>query len=463
MTLISAILLLAFAPAIAGAEEDLTTLIKQLSSQVSALQEQARLANERIRDLENRLQQQEKAAPKTVAAKPPTAPPQESIAPTPTAKPALTAGDAPGTFKLPGTGTSLGFGGYVKLDANYSSVSAGRDRLGDQALVAAQIPIGNVRGGEHSETTFHAKESRLWLKSFSPSAWGDINTFVEVDFFGDPATFTYTPRLRHAFGSIGHFLAGQTWTTFLNTAAIPDTLDINGPVGSLLYHRQPLIRWTQPFQAFGSPMEVQFALESPRTRLWEPANPNGFATPNSDRYPDIVARLNYSPDWGSLSLSALARQIRYTLPLSKDRQEEWGGAISLAGRIHTAGLDNLRFMLGFGDAYGRYATINTFEDAVLNRAGDMHLVSTYSAMVAYEHWWSKAWRSNVAYGYAAADQPDFVTGDMTRQAQSAHANLLWSPTLQTTFGLEYIYAMRERVDGRTGDLHRVQFSSRFNF
>jgi hypothetical protein len=35
--------------------------------------------------------------------------------------------------------------------------------------------------------------------------------------------------------------------------------------------------------------------------------------------------------------------------------------------------------------------------------------------------------------------------------------------LQTTIGLEYIYANRELTNHQNGELHRVQFSTRFNF
>lgn len=447
------------APGCKAADDELRALVKQLSAQVSQLQQQSQQANDRIRELEAKLhqsEQREPAAPKVAATSGEAASKTEQ-------HPLVSAGDTPGTFRIPSTNTSLGFGGFVKFDANFSSVSMGRDKLGDQALSVSQIPIGLARRGEHGETTFHAKESRFWLKSFTPSAFGNIDTLLEFDLFGSPETFNYTPRLRHAYGSIGNFLAGQTWTTFLNVSAIPDTLDINGPVGSTLYLRQPMVRWSQPFALASLPLEFQIAAESPRTRIWEPAAPDVFGTPNADRYPDLVARLNATGTWGNLSLTGLARHIRYNRPGKTDTEVQWGSAVNLSGRIDTWGRDNLRFMLAYGDAYGRYATLNTFEDAALDSAGNLHLVTTYSAMAAYQHWWDKNWRSTVAYGYAASDQPDFVTGDMNRQAQSVHANLLWSPTLQTTFGLEYIYALRERVDGRTGDLHRIQLSTRFNF
>ncbi|MBS1213847.1 MAG: porin, partial [Proteobacteria bacterium] len=192
-------------------------------------------------------------------------------------------------------------------------------------------------------------------------------------------------------------------------------------------------------------------------------NVYGFSTPNDERYPDLVARLNYLPEWGSLSLSGMGRQIRYAPAKTSGQQEAWGGGVSLTGRINTFGLDNVRFMLGYGDALGRYASTNTFEDATLDATGDLQLVNTYSAMLAYQHWWDNAWRSNLAYGFAQADQPALTTGDLTRRAQSVLLNLLWSPVLQTTFGLEYIYATRTTVEGESGDLHRLIFSTRYNF
>lgn len=473
------------APCSVVAEDDLRALIKAMSAQMAELGNQVKQSNQRIAELEAKLAQFEQqkmqagvanasgqpAATQatTVAAGTAAAPIVEGAA---KAAPAVTVGDVKGTFKIPGTETSLGFGGYVKLDANYSSVGMGGDKLGDQHLVVAQIPVGDNRLGEHSKNTFHAKESRFWLKSFTPSGWGDINTFLEVDFLGAQEVSNYTPRLRHAYGSIGNFLAGQTWTTFLNVAAIADTLDPAGPVGALLYGRQPQVRWTQPFNLAGTPMEFQAALETPKSRLWAasdsplgggPADAYGFSNPNDERYPDIIARLNYMPDWGSLSLAGMARQIRYSKQASVMEQGVWGGAVSLAGKINTWGMDNLRFMLNYGNAIGRYATFNAFEDAALDADGRLQLVKVYGGTLAYQHWWDKTWRSTLAYGVVSAEQPAFVGGEMTQQAQSVHANLLWSPISQATIGVEYTCAIRERVDGQDGDLHRLQFSTRFNF
>lgn len=440
----------------AHADEDMRELLKTLSQQVSELKNQVQQSNAKISELEKKLEQAG-GTPVPVDRNPvknnvqanPSASDKET-------KAAVTVGDAKGSYKIPGTETSIGVGGFIKLNAINNSVSAGKDALGDQSLIASQIPVGSQRNGEHEQITFHAKESRFWIRSFTPNALGDINTYFEMDLFG--AADSYTPRLRHAYGSFGKFLAGQTWTTFLNVAALPDTIDNNGPLGALSYLRQPLIRWSE---SLTSTVEFQAALESPRSFLWSASNATGITQPNAERYPDIIARLNYTPNWGNLSVAGMGRQIRYTD--TKNQSQAFGGAVSMAGKINLFELDDMRFMASYGNVLGRYASTNTFEDAAMDASGKLRLVNVYDAMLSYQHFWSKTWRSTAALGYERADQPIFVNGLFTRTAKSAQINLLWSPMLQTTIGLEYIYALRELNNGQSGDLHRVILSTRFNF
>ncbi len=466
----------------ASADENVAALLKELKAEIRALKDQVKQSNARIEQLEKKLkasrsrQQAKENNNETLA----SAPLSTSVPLTETTnenvntdtqpgKPAITVGDIKGTYKIPGTDTSVGLGGYVKIDTLFSSVSAGRNKLGNQILLFSEIPVDDPTN-EHEQTTFHAKESRIWFKSFTPTKWGDINTYLEIDFFGNAATYNYTPRLRHAFGTFGNFLGGQTWTTFLNVAALPESLDAIGvSAGSLYNFRQPLVRWTQPFTWNTMPLEFQFALESPRSNIWVPATFEGtggptFVSSDDAHYPDIVARLNFYSDWSSLSLATLVRQIRYTQPTTEFQQDRWGGAVNLAGKINTIGLDNIRFMLHYGNGAGRYiTTANTFGDAALAADGHMDLIETYGGMLSYQHWWDRQWRSSLTYGFSNSEQPDYVNAALTQQVQSVHANLLWSPVNEAMMGIEYILATRELLDHRNGWLHRVQLSARYNF
>lgn len=464
-----------------AADDDMRAMLKELSKQVSELKAHSSQADAKIRELETNLEQ-EKQKNRQAATTPIITAPAASTAvasaakePKKDEKPPVTLGDVKGTFKIPGTETSLGFGGFVKMDVNESSVSAGSNASGDQLLTMSQIPVAPTgHRGEDSQLTLNARESRFWFKSFTPSQWGDINTYMELDMYGSSTGTNYAPRLRHAYGAFGNFLVGQTWTTFLNELSAPDTLDNAGSVG-MAKLRQPLVRWTQPFKVLDQSFDFQVAAEAPASTLWTSsawttamaASPNaltytGLTAPDDDRYPDMIARINYKPSWGNLSLAAMGRQIRNTSTAGAAR-EQWGGGISLAGKVNVFEQDNIRFTLNYGNAIGRYSSVNKLEDAAMDSVGNMHLVNVYSGVFAYQHWWDKAWRSTLAYGLEQADQPNFVTRTMTRQSQSVHANLLWSPLPQATLGLEYIYGTRELIDGRNGNISRAQLSAKYNF
>jgi hypothetical protein len=459
---ILALSLMSFIPDV-HAKQDLRQLVMQLTQEIHSLQSQVAQSNARIDDLEQQLKQSVVHSEITADHKNDVSikPSHVTDHPGQPVKAPVTEGDFKGSFKVPATNTSIGLGGFVKLDTLFSSVSMGKDKFGNQRLEVSEIPVGTVPAADNDQISFHAKESRFWFRSFTPSQWGDFNSYLELDFLGDPAAYTYTPRLRHAYGSLGHFLGGLTWSTFFNSQALADTLDNNNSAGTLLALRQPQLRWTQPFSIYSTHMEWLLALEAPKTRVWDVSS-HALNTVSSSHFPDVVARLNLNPDWGNISLAAIARQLQ-SMPTTLNKENtQWSNAISLAGKINTVGPDNMRFMLGYGDALGRYDTNNFFADAIANTTGEFDSLTSYTGMFAYQHWWNQSWRSSLVYGIAYADQPDFVQ-TANQQAQSLHANLLWSPMSQTTIGLEYIYANRELVNSQNGELQRLQLSTRFSF
>lgn len=191
---------------------------------------------------------------------------------------AILEGGLPGTIKIPNTGLSMGFGGYVKLDVNVSNRGAespGGINEGDQFVIPGLIPVGDMADDGY-QLTFNARESRVWWKAFMPTDWGDFNAYVEIDFYAFQApgnervSNSFAPRLRHAYGTLGPLLAGQTWSTFMNASSLPDNLDFVGSVGPA-FDRQPQVRWTQPV---GGPFSIMFAVESPETTATSSGRPS---------------------------------------------------------------------------------------------------------------------------------------------------------------------------------------------
>jgi len=427
------------------AEEDLHQTVNILRSQVEIL-------TSRLQILEKRLQEK---APDKMMAQPKVASNYDSKL--------RHSEEIKNSMKIPNTNTKLEIGGYIKLDVNYNSQSvggSGGSNLGDQFLQPGSIPIQS-NPSEQNQITFHARQSRFWIKSETPTDWGNFKTYLEMDFFAfqspgnERVSNSYAPRLRHAYGTLGQFLIGQTYTTFMNVSALPELNDFGGPVGRI-FARQPQIRWKH--QLFNSSFNGMLALESPETTLTQT---NGKRqTPNQDYIPDMIARINLHQSWGNISLAGMVRNIQTNTPKPDNA---FGGVVNFSGKIKTIARDDLRFMGYYGNAMGRYASSNLFNGGAINNQGKISLFNQYGGYISYRHWWDKHWRSTLVYGISYADNPDFVARTVTRQAQAAQINLLWSPIHQATFGLEYTYANRKLENHQTGHLHRVQFSSIFHF
>lgn len=384
--------------------------------------------------------------------------PPAAAAPPATAQ-AVTGGATPGSFKLPGSETSVTIGGYAKLDAIYSSRSAGVASLGDQFLFPSLIPVGPDAGAnEKNQVTLHGRQSRLLVRTSTPSRFGAVTTLIEGDFFGadgnESSSNSHALRIRHVYGSIGKLSGGQFWTNFLNVGAYAETLDFGGPVGQI-FVRQAQVRWTEPF-AGG---EWAIAAENPESVLSADGTGAAFRA-DDDRIPDLTARVAFTAGKGRYSLQLLARNIRADTPAVVD--DRWGAALGVAGVVPVFGQNDLRFNVNVGNVLGRYQELSFFPDGhiVGNR---VELADAVSGYVAYRHFWAPGLRSNFVLSASRADNPSGVAGIVNKEAQSAHLNLIWSPVPQVNLGAEYIHAKREVEDGRSGRLNRLQLSAQYGF
>ena len=378
----------------------------------------------------------------------------------------VTGGATKGSFKLPGSNTSVTLGGYVKLDAVFSNPHIGAGTNPDLQLNPAAIPVGpGADDHKRNQVDFGARESRLFAKTSTPTPFGDFNTHVEADFYGADAneivSNSHGLRLRHAYGTLGNFLAGQTWTNFMNAAALPDTLDFGGPVGQI-FDRQAQVRWTQSFGAssLGTGGQWSVGLENPETNVQIP----GAATLAAmrDRVPDITGQALFNTSIGKISVHGVVRQLRVDSAAPAAVSEKWGGAVSVAGVLPTVGKDDFRFTASAGNAIGRYLD-GFFPDAVLGADGQIRLPKQWGWFAAYRHYWFDQLRSNLVLSTASESNPAGAPANTNKSTASAHVNLIWSPVANTDLGVEYIFADRKTQDGLKGNLNRLQASAKYAF
>lgn len=335
-------------------------------------------------------------------------------------------------------------GGYVKVDVIHDF-----DEIGStDSFDPRTIPTDDT-GEPGDATRIHARQTRFNLDIRGPTDMGDFRAFFEGDFFGDKGTF----RMRHAYGSVGRVLGGQTWTAFMDDAAMPETLDFESPIAFPMV-RQAQVRWTQPMED-GSYWAV--ALEDPDSDVIEP---DGAAEADEadEPLPDLTARLHLENARGHVQLGLFGGMARFDPVVgSTDDVALWG--VNLSTKLETFGSDNAIVQVTYGDGVGRYRGGTT---AAPDADGDLEAVPTLGLMGAYQHVWSADYRSTLAYSWGEGDLPDGVPATANEELTYLAANLIWQFTDRAWAGIEYLYGSRDTFDGADGDAHRLQLALRYD-
>jgi len=358
----------------------------------------------------------------------------------------------PGYLDMPGTNLSMKIGGYAKM-----SIVQSFDPVGStDRFIVGLIPVTGDEGGVESQASLSVAQSRLNLDVRGNSPMGPLRAFIEGDFAGSGDTF----RLRHAFGQFRKVLAGKTWSTFVDSQAVPEDIDFEGLNGRINV-RQAQLRF---FPSIGENLELAVAIEDP--------DPDVTGGTGLTKVPDVVAsiRRTWLNRW-HVRTALLLRKISARPddnPSVTGTDTGWG--LSASGRLNVprwGTADNILFQLNYGDGIGRY--INDLgsvggQDAVFDPVtGELKTLTAFGAYVSFQHWWSERMRSTLVLGYTDVDNFDFQPDDAYHQTRRVTANLLFSPIPRVDVGAELLWGERTNKDGNTGDALQLQLAARYIF
>ena len=263
--------------------------------------------------------------------------------------------------------------------------------VGRDFYVPGVIPVG----GEGESATFdaHARQSRFFLKTATTLDNGKkINGTLEFDMMstypiGDERISNgYAPELRHAFLTYDNWLMGQTWSTFMDLASLPDSLDFIGNTDGAIFDRQAQVRYTSG--------GWQVALENPETTV-TPNTGGARIVTDDNSVPDVIVKYHHADSWGSVAVAVMARQLAIESAGIDDTTN--GYAVSVSGKYNLSATDDIRFTINSGEGLGRYIGLNTSNDAVLDAAGKLDAIKVTGYALAYKHAWADKWRSSLIY------------------------------------------------------------------
>lgn len=398
-------------------------------------------------------------------------------------KDAVVVGDIPGSFRIPGSETSIKLYGYAELNAIHEF--KGDNSANDYSTFLPYAPI-NGTTERKGQTLIHARTSRLGVEASTPTAYGPMGVKLEGDFNNDPRTGnaasggssnailtqqgvnSYNFRLRQAYGTFGGFTIGQTWSTFMDLDNSPETVDFNGPIGST-FIRQGVIRY-----AYGTPDMGTFtaALENPVSYAYD--NTGAVSSKGFSKSPDLVGRWDKAFDWGNVSVRGLTQEVKVIDDAAGLNASKRGYGLGSTALVKTrGGQDMLSLAVTYGDGIGRY--FNYIEGAFVDDANQRILMErALGVVVGYQYKASDTLRSNFVLGWQKNENnayTEFALANglgsgqygINKSLYQVHAGLIYNPVKNVDLGAEYIYGQRKTLAGEKGDLSRFNLMARYTF
>ena len=429
--------------------------------QVLALREQVRKLEEQLKQDHDRLQALEQEMPQVAAANERIKKLEKTTKNLPEAADVVSAGDFPGSLRIPGTNAALKVGGQVRVILVDSLAPIGSD----DRFVTSSIPVrGTATAEQGARLAMTAIPSRFNFDVRSPSSVGDLRAFIEADFAGTNGTL----RLRHAFAQRGLLLVGQTWSTFSDPEAEPDSIDFEG-LNAISLFRPVQVRYTLPV---AEKLTLAAALENPK--------PEVTSATGVSKLPDIVLRLRWDAGQalgpfmrtvGHLQAAVVLRQLRAVPESMPDKAAFTPGyGLGLSGRLNTGWIfegDDLTFSAYAGAGIGRYITdLDTFggQDAVFDPAGgSLEVLPVVAGYLGYEIGWTEKVRSTLTAGWVQVSNLGIQAGDSLEKTLRGSANVMWSPEPRLDFVVEFLGGKRWNKDGSSGVANQLQVGGRYVF
>ena len=335
-----------------------------------------------------------------------------------------------------------------------------------------RLPSFEDQFGRDHNTFAGVRQSRLGVRSSTPTALGDLKTTFEFELFGtgvDEGQTTF--RLRHAYGELGAFGAGQTWSPFMDPDVFPNSLEYWGPTG-MVFFRNVQVRW----MPVTGEHAVTLALERPGASGDQGVYADRIELQNiRGRFPlpDFSGSYKYSQDWGYVRAAGMLRLIKWDdvlddgFDLSGDATG-WG--INLSSNWKATKNDVVRLQFVFGEGIQNYMNdspvdigiVDNFSNPVTPILGEPIPIVGIVAFV--DHTWNEKYSSTFGYSWQDNDNTEGQTPDAFKTGHYALGNLLYYPAPNVMVGGELQWGRRENfADGFQSDGVKVQFSFKYNF
>jgi hypothetical protein len=367
-----------------------------------------------------------------------------------------------GTFEV--YGQIMADGGY-----NFNSI----DPVWFDMMRPSKLPSFNNEFGPDGNVFFGVRQTKLGIKSNSPTRFGDLKTHFDFDLvgFGRDAGQT-TFHLVNAYAQLGRVGAGQTASSFMDLEVFPNTLDYWGPLSRVFFlniqlRYMAIDRKNQKFI---------IALERP-----------GATADGGDyrqslelqqvipvfKFPNLTSQFRLGSDWGYVQVAGILKSIKW-----KDQDPSGfdlsGSAIGWGfnlGTVVKAG-EKVKFKTQgvYGKGIENYIADVTPDVGLRSQPGNLNqpfqgtVLPVWGFFSFAEISWNSNLESSVGYSMLTVSNSDLQAADAFRKGYYGLINLRHYPVTNVMVGVEYQWGRRDNFsDGFHSDGNKIQLLFEYNF
>jgi hypothetical protein len=364
----------------------------------------------------------------------------------------------------------LDIAGFAMFDGGYDFDQ--NDPNWFDTMRPSKLPAYKDEFGKDGRFYASVRQSRLGFNGYVPTKFGELKTIFEFELFGtgvDAGQTTF--RLRHAWGELGRFGAGQYWSTFVDTDVFPNQLEYWGPDG-IIWYRNVQFRFTAWSKGDSN---LMIAAERPGATADQGSYQDTIelqgVTPRNPM-PDITGHYRLSGDWGHIQVGGLYRRIQWddlsATPTSdlSGHANGWGFNVSSNVKLSKHVL-HLQAVYGHGDEnYMNDAPVdvgiqNNFSNTKTPLLGKALPALGLTAFLDLN--WSNKFTSTIGYSRVDITNSDGQAATAFKSGQYALTNILYHPLKNVLFGPEFQWGYRDNKTAWHVADYRVQFSAKYNF
>ena len=361
--------------------------------------------------------------------------------------------------------------GFIMLDGGYNADQIQGDWY--DTVRPTKLPSFAGEFAPSGNWFYGVRQTRFGVKTNTPTSMGNLFTQFEFEMFGTGVDAGQTTiRLRHAYGELGAWGAGQYWSPFMDIDVFPNSVEYWGPNG-MAFFRNVQVR----YMPIKGDTRMTIALERPGASADQGVYAGRVELQDvKPRFPlpDLSAEYRMGQKWGYVEAAAILREIKWEdqgtdqFDLSGDALG-WG--ISLSSNIKLReGKDVIRAALVYGEGVQNYMNDAPTDVGIENQPGNTSapikgVALPMLGLTAFlDHTWSPKYSTAIGYSMLDIDNSTGQSASAFKRGHYALVNLLMTPVPNVMSGVELQWGRRENnSDGFESDIFKVQFSFKYNF